>query len=313
MKLSLIFLAMILGLSYGHYNYGFIFDSDICLFAGITLIMPTLFNVKLKDITLVYTYKLIMFKGLFINYLILPAIALGIGLLSGNFGIAAGLFLLSVLSGGGMVMHWIKTANGDTSLGFVLLLVNLIFVSFSLLLLHAFGIYTSDYFGEFYLDGINMSNFAQQVIILLIVVPFVLSRVINFIQPLKTFIEDKKSYISNISIFLIIFYLFALNQSQALFEIYDFEPELIYISFGGVLFFYLAIFIIARLSYNTESPQETAAFWHTVTRYITLALVISTFSMSTFGTSMLLPVMFAYIIQVPFSSIISKQQKKASE
>jgi arsenite transporter len=310
MKLALIFLGMILGLSYGHYDYGFLFSSDICLFAGITLIMPTLFNVKLKDITLLYTHKTIMIKGLLINYIILPIIALCIGLLTENFGIAAGLFLLSVLSGGGMVMHWIKTANADTSLGFVLLLVNLIFVSFSLLMLHIFGIYTSDYFGESYLDGLNMSNFAQAVIILLIVIPFLVSRVIIFIKPLKKFIEDKKSYISNISIFLIIFYLFGLNKSQALFEIYDFEPELIYISFAAVVFFYLIIYIVSKKLYDTTSPQERAAFWHTVTRYITLALVISTFSISTFGTSMLLPIMFAYIIQIPFSAQISQLQKK---
>lgn len=310
MKLTLIFLGMILGLSYGHFNYGFLFSSDICLFAGITLIMPTLFNVKLKDIMLVYTHRSVMIKGLLINYIILPFIALGIGLLTNDFGIAAGLFLLSVLSGGGMVMHWIKTANADTSLGFVLLLVNLIFVSLSLLMLHAFGIYTSEYFSESYLDGPNMSNFARAVIILLIVIPFLISRVIIFIKPLKEFIEAQKSYISNISIFIIIFYLFGLQNSQALFEIYDFEPELIYISFIAVAFFYLVIFLVSKKLYKTNSPQERAAFWHTVTRYITLALVISTFSISTFGTSMLLPIMFAYMIQIPFSAKISQYQQK---
>jgi len=310
MKLTLIFLGMALGLLYGHLYYGFIFSSDICMFAGITLIMPTLFNVKLRDITLVYTYKGVLLKGFLINYILLPIIAIGIGMLTGNFGIAAGLFLLAVLSGGGMVMHWIKTAKADTSLGFVLLLINLIFVSLSLLMLHYFGIYTSDYFDESYLDGPNMSNFARAVIILLIVIPFLLSRVIIFIKPLKVFIEEKKSYISNISIFLIIFYLFGLNQSQALFEIYDFEPELIYISFGAVVFFYLIVYLVSVKLYDTNSPQERAAFWHTVTRYITLALVISTFSISTFGTSMLLPIMFAYIIQIPFSAKISQLQEK---
>lgn len=310
MKLALIMVAMALGLSYGHFYNGFLFSSDICLFAGITLIMPTLFNVELKDIKLLYTYRSITLKGLLINYIILPLIALGIGLLTNNFGIAAGLFLLSVLSGGGMVMYWIKTANADTSLGFVLLFINLIFVSFSLLMLHAFGIYTSDYFSELYLDGPNMSNFAKTVIILLIVVPFIASRVVIFIKPLKEFIEDKQNYISNISIFLIIFYLFALRNSQALFEIYDFEPELIYKSFFAVAFFYLFAFLVSKKLYDTNSPQERAAFWHTITRYITLALVISTFSISTFGTSMILPIIFAYIIQMPLSTKVSQYQKK---
>jgi len=310
MKLIFILIGAILGLTYGHYDYGFIFSSKICLFAGITLIMPTLFNVKFSDIKLLYTYRTVMLKGLLINYLILPIIALGIGLTTDDFGIAAGLFLLSVLSGGGMVMHWIKSSHGDTSIGFLLLLINLIFVSFSLLMLHTFGIYTSEFFGASYLEGANMSNFARAVIILLIVVPFVLSRVIIYIRPLKEFIQKQQSQISNISIFIIIFYLFGLQNSQALFELYDFEPELIYISLIGVLVFYLAIFIVAQLLYKIDSSQERAAYWHTVTRYITLALVISTFSTGTFGVSMILPIMFAYIIQIPFASFISKYQTK---
>lgn len=252
MKLTFILIGAILGLTYGHFYYGFIFSQKICLFAGITLIMPTLFNVKFSDITLLYTHKTVMIKSLLINYLLLPVIALGIGLLTDNFGIAAGLFLLSVLSGGGMVMHWIKSAQGDASFGFLLLFINLVLVSFSLLMLHQFGIYTSEYFNESYLDGPNISNFAKAVIILLIIIPFMLSRVIIFIKPLKNFIEEKKSYISNISIFIIIFYLFGLQNSQSLFEIYDFEPELIYISLIAVCVFYLAIFIVSHFSYNID-------------------------------------------------------------
>jgi hypothetical protein len=38
-----------------------------------------------------------------------------------------------------------------------------------------------------------------------------------------------------------------------------------------------------------------------------LALVLSTFSASTFGVSMLLPIMFAYLVQVPLSVVISNK------
>ena len=310
MKLAIIFSAMVLGLLYGHLYYGFLFSSKICLFAGLTLIMPTLFKVKLSDIKLLYTYKHVMFKGFLVNFIALPIIATLIGLATGDFGIAAGLFLLSVLSGGGMVMHWIKTAKADVSLGFLLLLVNLLSVSLSLFMLHYFGIYSSEYFNESYLDVPNIESFAKGILILLIVVPFIASRVIIFIKPLQEFIENQKSIISNVSIFLIIFYLFALQNSQTLFEIYDFEPELIYISFFAVVAFYTAIYFVSVRVYDKNSPQERAAFWHTVTRYITLALVISTFSIGTFGSSMLLPIMFAYVIQIPFSAKVSQQQQK---
>lgn len=317
MQLFLILLGAALGLTYGQYNYGFIFSQKICLFAGITLIMPTLFSVQLSDIKLVLHHKFVLFKGFVVNYILLPLVALGIGLSTDNFGIAAGLFLLSVLSGGGMIMHWIKKSGADTSFGFILLFTNLLFISVSLLMLHIFGIYTSEYFGESYLDGANISNFAQTVIILLVVVPFILSRFIILIKPLKEFITAKRSFISKASIFLIVFYLFALQNSQQLFEVYDFEPELIYVSIISVVGFYSAIFILAKLTYNLDSAQERAAFWHTVTRYITLALVISTFSTTTFGVSMLLPIMIAYMVQIPFAINIAKyvfkEDKKEKE
>ncbi|HIC44802.1 MAG TPA: hypothetical protein EYO73_11155 [Sulfurimonas sp.] len=307
MQLILVILGAILGLVYGYNTDGFIFDSNICLFAGLTMIMPTLFKVKLSDIKLLLVYKNVVIKSLLTNYIILPLIALGIGLLTNNFGVASGLFLLSVLSGGGMVMHWIKKSNADASMGFILLFVNLILVSLSLLMLHVFGLQTADYFSESYADEINLSNFAKIVIILLVIVPFIISRVVMLIKPLQAFLEKQGPYISKLSIFVILFYLFGLQSSQLLFEIYDFEPELIYISLAAVITFYLAVLFISKLVYKLDSPQERAAYWHSVTRYITLALVLSTFSTSTFGVSMILPIMFAYIVQIPFAIMIDKK------
>lgn len=307
MQIIIVILGAVLGFTYGYYKDGFIFDSNICLFAGLTLIMPSLFNVRLKDVQLLWQYKSVVIKSILVNYMLLPALALAIGLLTGDFGIAAGLFLLSVLSGGGMVMHWIKKSNADTSLGFLMLFINLVFVSLSLLLLHIFGIYTAEYFETSYLDEINISNFAQAVIVLLIIVPFIASRAVLFIKPLLAFIEKYRSIISHISIFVILFYLFGLQNSQLLFEIYDFEPELIYISFFAVFGFYLLTLIFSKLIFNLDSAQQKAAFWHSVTRYITLALVISTFSTNTFGVSMILPIMFAYIIQIPFAILVEKK------
>ncbi len=307
MQLIMVLLGAILGLAYGHFEEGFIFSSNICLFAGLTLIMPTLFSVKLRDVRLLLEHRMVIIKGFFVNYLFIPLIALGIGLLTHSFGVAAGLFLLSVLSGGGMVMHWIKKSNADTSLGFILLFINLVFISLSLLLLHNFGIYTAEYFEETYSQEVNVSNFARAVIILLIVVPFIASRFVLLFNPVQAFIEKQQKYISNISIFIILFYLFALQNSQLLFELYEFEPELIYISMVAVLAFYLCVFFVSKLIFNLDSAQEKAAFWHSVTRYITLALVISTFTTMTFGVSMILPIMFAYVVQIPFAIYMDKK------
>jgi hypothetical protein len=308
MQIVLVLFGAVLGLIYGKLTDGFIFSSNICLFAGLTLIMPTLFNVKMGDVKLIFQYKTVIVKSLLINFMLLPLMALVIGLLTKNYGVAAGLFLLSVLSGGGMVMNWIKKSGADTSIGFILLFINLVLVSLSLLMLHLFGTYTAAYFDEsYYSDERNLENFARAVITLLIIIPFVASRVVLYIEPLKNFINEKRKYISNISLFIILFYLFGLQKSQMIFELYDFEPELIPISIVAVVAFYFASYILAKFSYNLESPQERAAFWYSVTRYITLALVLSTFSINTFGISVVLPIMFAYIVQIPFAMLIDKK------
>jgi len=302
-----VIIGTILGFSYGSYTDGFIFSTNICLFAGITLIMPSLFNFKMKDIKLIWEHKKVFFKGFLVNYVALPIIAIAIGYMTNDFGISAGLFLLSVLSGGGMVMFWIKKSGGDTSFGFLLLFINLVAISLSLYMLHFFATYSSVYFGLSYESDISISRFSSAVIELLIIIPFIASRVIIYIKPLVQFIQTYRKYISHISIFIILFYLFGLQSSQLLVEIYDFEPELFAVALLAVVAFYFLTFLLSKWIYDLDSPQERAAFWHSITRYITLGLVISTFSSATFGVSMLLPIMFAYIVQIPLSVYINKK------
>ena len=310
----IVILGAVLGFLYGYNTDGFIFSTKICLFAGLALIMPSLFKFELAHVKLVWEHKSVLMKGFFVNYLILPFFAVVIGLLTNNFGITSGLFLIAVLSGGGMVMHWIKRSGADTSFGFLLLFINLVFISLSLLMLHLFATYSAGYFGVTYDEKISISRFSGAVIELLIVIPFIASRVVRYITPLLTLIQNYRRYISHISIFIILFYLFGLQSSQLLVDVYDFEPELFYISFIAVFVFYMLTFFVSTLIYNLESPQERAAFWHSVTRYLTLALVISTFSASTFGVSMLLPIMFAYVVQIPLSVVIDKKyMPQASE
>jgi hypothetical protein len=302
-----VILGGLLGFLYGYNSDGFIFSTKICLFAGLTLIMPSLFNFRLKDIRLVWEYKSILLKGFIVNYMILPVFALSIGFLTHDFGITAGLLLLSLLSGGGMVMFWIRRSNADTSFGFLLLFINLVFISLALLILHLFATYSAGYFGITYDEKIAITRLANKAIELLIIVPFVVSRVVIQIKPLMEWIKKYRKIISQGSIFIILFYLFGLQSSQRLVDIYDFEPELFGIAFLTVVVFYALTLMVSLKVYDLNSPQERAAFWQSVTRYITLALVVSTFSTKTFGVSMLLPIMFAYIVQIPMSVYISKK------
>ncbi len=303
----IVILGALFGFVYGMYSDGFIFSSKICLFAGITLIMPSLFNFELSHIALLWHHKRVLIKGFLVNYLLLPLIAVGIGLMTGDFGIAAGLFLVAVLSGGGMVMHWIKRSKGDTSLGFLLLFINLLLLSGALLMLHTFALVAAPYFDSSYDNEVGVTRFATAVITLLIIIPFVTSRVVRLIQPLVDFIKRYQKYISHISIFIILFYLFGLQNSQMLVDIYDFEPELFFIALVAVVIFYLLTLLFSKVIYNLENSQERAVFWHSITRYLTLALVIATFSVNVFGVSMLLPIMLAYLVQIPLSVYIAKR------
>ncbi|CAA6803567.1 MAG: Unknown protein [uncultured Sulfurovum sp.] len=303
----IVILGAFLGFMYGANTDGFIFSSNICLFAGLTLIMPSLFKFELTHVQLIWEHRGILLKGFLVNYLILPMFAIVLGFATGSFGIAAGLFLVAVLSGGGMVMHWIKKSKGDTSFGFLLLFVNLLLISLSLFMLHIFATYTAVYFDSSYDNEVAVTRFASAVIILLVIIPFIASRVVRFIKPLLKLIGTYQQYISQLSIFIILFYLFGLQNSQTLVDIYDFEPELFLIAFGAVVVFYVLTFLTAKFIYNLEDAQERAAFWHTLTRYLTLALVIATFSSSSFGVEMLLPIMFAYIVQIPLSVYIAQK------
>ncbi|HHD81601.1 MAG TPA: hypothetical protein ENK82_09765 [Campylobacterales bacterium] len=306
----IVFLAAVLGFMYGTYTDGFIFSSDICLFAGLTLIMPSLFKFELSHVKLLWVHRGVMFKGMLTNFILLPLVAIGVGFATGDFGISMGLFLISVLSGGGMVMHWIKKSQGDTSFGFLLLFINLLLITLSLLLLETFASYSAGYFGESYDSEIGISRFVSAVIILLIVIPFIASRVIRFITPLMKMIQGYQKYISQISIFIIIFYLFGLQNSQMLVDVYDFDPDLFFVAFVAVVVFYAIVFGLSLLIYNLQNPQEKALFWYSLTRYLTLALVIATFSVSSLGVSMLLPIMFAYIVQIPLSVFVSQHYIK---
>jgi len=306
----IVFLAAILGFTYGTYTDGFIFSSDICLFAGLTLIMPSLFKFELSHVKLVWDFKGLMLKGMLVNFIALPIIAVAVGFVTGDFGIAMGLFLIAVLAGGGMVMHWIKKSEGNSSFGFLLLFMNLLLITLSLLMLETYATNAAPYFDESYDSEIGISRFASAVIMLLIVIPFIASRVIRFIKPLMGLIQDYQKYISKISIFIIIFYLFGLQNSQMLVDVYDFDPHLFFVALVAVMVFYALVFGLSLLVYDLKNSQEKALFWYSLTRYLTLALVIATFSITSFGVSMLLPIMFAYVVQIPLSVYIAERYMK---
>jgi predicted Na+-dependent transporter len=309
MQILLVLSAMIAGLSYSYFGGGFIFSPSICLFAGIFLIAPVLFKFHFSDFKLVLEHKMLIFKNLSMNFILLPIVAIAIGYLTGDFGIAGGLFLLSLLSGGGMVMHWIKTSGANPKLGFVVFFINiaLIALSFKVFDIFSHNPMILDIYGVKDIET-SLGIPAFGVFMKLIIIPLLFSRIIlRFAPTFPKFVEENKKFISNFALTAIVFYLFAISTSA---QILQLEPILIIKAFIAVVLFYIINYIISTIMYKNDK-NEIAVFWHSIMRFITISLVLATFAVSIFGNSFLLPIMIAYVIQIPFASKIAQIKSKS--
>ena len=307
-QIALIVTAIALGLATGHYTGGFNFFSAVCLVAGIFLVTPSLFKFHFSDFAIIKTHTSAIFKNLWINYLLLTTAALIIGYISQDLGIAAALFLLALLPGGGMVMMWIKVSGANVKVGFVIFMLNLALLLPITLIFGQFYDLAAPYFPAVDLSGIgdmaaakNIKPFAPFVI--LIVIPFVLSRIIlAFFQGIVVFTANHQQLISKLTMFGIVFYLFSLKTSKLLFQVS--LMDLLTAAITTVAFYVVAF--AAAIKLTDKSPDGKAVFWHIATRYITLALILAVFSVDTFGATFILPIMFAYFIQIGAAGFLAK-------
>ncbi|MBV7379643.1 hypothetical protein [Maritimibacter dapengensis] len=298
-QIILVVLAIVLGLGFGALTGGFAFSSLVCVVAGVFLVTPSLFKFDTHDLKLVGHHMPTFGRNLAINYLILPLIALVIGFASRDIGIAGALFLLALLPGGGMVMMWIKTSGANPKLGFILFMLNLALLLPVTLVFSQFFDLASPYFPAPDLSqttaatGRSVRPFAPFVI--LIVIPFLLSRLARASSPkLISFVERHQQIISKATMFGIVFYLFSLSTSQMLFSV---ELMALAKAVVATAAFYAAAVLVAGMV-TKDTPEGRAVYWHVVTRYITLALILAVFSIDTFGATFILPVMVAYFIQI---------------
>ena len=313
-QILLIVAAIALGLATGALTGGFAFSSAVCLVAGIFLVTPSLFKFHLKDFAAVKGHMPAIGKNLWINYLLLTAIALAIGFASRDIGIAGALFLLALLPGGGMVMMWIKNSGANVKLGFIIFMLNLALLLPVTLIFGQFYDLAAPFFPPVDLSAVGETSAGAGVapmgpFMILIVIPFVISRIIlAFFPKLVAFTGKHQPLISKATMFGIVFYLFALSTSQLLFEVS--LVELAKALFATLVFY--AVVVAVALKLTDHSPDGKAVFWHIGTRYITLALILAVFSVDTFGATFILPIMFAYFIQIGGSGFLSNWQKNYS-
>ncbi len=310
-QIILIISAISLGLLFGNLTGGLTFSSVVCLFAGIFLVTPSLFKFHLTDFAILKNNMPSVYKNLWINYLLITSIALVIGYATQNIGIAAALFLLALLPGGGMVMMWIKQSGANIKLGFLIFMLNLALL---LPITLIFGLYDNIALSFFpapdltipeHMQGVGKKIMPIAPFAVLVIIPFLLSRVIlKFFPKLVSFTGKHQQLISKATMFGIVLYLFSLSTAQLLFQVDIID--LIKAIIATSIFYGIVFFIAEKLTDKTENGK--AVYWHIATRYITLALILAVFSVETYGATFILPIMIAYFIQIGFAGFLSKRQ-----
>ena len=315
-QIILIVSAIALGLLFGNLTGGLTFSSAVCLVAGIFLVTPSLFKFHLADFAILKNNMPSVYKNLWINYLLITAIALLIGYASQDIGIAAAIFLLALLPGGGMVMMWIKQSGANVKLGFIIFMLNLalllpITIIFGLFDNLASGFFpTPDLTIPEHMQGGGKKIMPFAPFMILVVIPFLLSRIIlKFFPKLVAFTGKHQPLISKATMFGIVLYLFSLSTAQLLFQV---ELMDLFKAIVATAVFYSVVFFIAE-KLTDKTPNGKAVYWHIATRYITLALILAVFSVEQYGATFILPIMIAYFIQIGFAGFLSKRQIAAMD
>lgn len=148
--------------------------------------------------------------------------------------------------------------------------------------------------------------------LVLIIIPFILSRLILIIlkKNVKKIIKYV-NYISKISAFIIITYIFSLSYIRDIIYL----PQIIIIkTIISILLFYIFSALLIKIIlkfWNFEKDIEKSLFWNWFTRFITLTLVISLlYAISWKSPGIIIIPVIAYFVQIVFASLLSMYYDK---
>ncbi|MFA5917509.1 MAG: hypothetical protein WC850_04750 [Candidatus Gracilibacteria bacterium] len=327
-----IFIAIAFGLLINHLTGGLDFNTMLCFFAGIFLIMPPLLNFKVKDFLLLKDFKAILLLDIVINFVLIPFLFFCIGFIFlGNAAGTYALLLLGFLPGGGMLFSWIQKTGGNIKFSFPIFFLNILIFSSIFFQLNIFleqkgeeisnknieNLFINKNEEACFLDtltygSVNCSFGSEggvnpiSIIIALIIFPFLLSRIILVSEKLTNFLKPKIKIISQIATFTIITYIFSLKSMNIIFDTNYFT---IFKFLGIILLIYVVVYtMIYMISFSNLINKDIniALFWNSATRFITLGLILSFIYKDLFGVDFLLIMSLGYIVQISLSSIIAK-------
>lgn len=310
--------AIIIWLLINYFTGGLPFSSILCVFAGIFMIMPSLLDFEIKDFLKIGKWKKLLRINLAANVVITPLLAWGVGsLFFQDIWLTITLMMLSLLSWGWLVFAWIKKTEGNSSVWFQLFMLNLLIFTVIFFIATPFvqqigmlqsAALTCDLSGPVSC-GIWWNISPISAIVVLVIFPFLLSRIVLWNKKITALAKKYSKYLSQIGTFVIIGYIFSLQQIHTIFET---NFILVAKIFVATLIFYLLVFIYNLIFYHhflPKTPESKSLFWLTTSRFITLGLVLSFIYTQYFGTSIMLIFVSAYFIQIGLSQLVSRYLK----
>lgn len=338
----LIIFAILFWLFVNYFFWWFTFNSMLCAFAGLFLIMPNLLNVAFEDIKISLKNKKLVFINILLNFIFIPLVFFSFAsLFFGQNPIIYAFLLLWLLSWWWLVFAWVSKTKWDMKTAFSLFLLNISIFSLIFLPLNYFysKIWTYLFLNPQIQEQTTWSIFSLEFIpftvtnhtcflnkifswilscfwntswwaspflafFVLIIFPIIISRIILLFPKITNLIKPKIAIIGKIASFFVISYIFSLKEVHNLFTV-----DFLYLSkiFIVLFFAYLLVFGISYFAlYKLWKTSEfISLFWNTTTRFITLWLVFSFSFSSQFGLGFMIVFVLAYFIQIILSNLFS--------
>jgi len=368
--------AILLWLLLNYIFWWFGFDTFLCLFAWLFVIMPILLKIKFHDIRQILWHKKLICLNILINFIVFPALAFILWYFIfwlANYYYIFTIMLLAMIPWGGLLVNWLHHSHADMKVWFTLLALNLFlfsifFIPFNLVFDYFINYRTSNVWQvnktlhsttksflwynpstvinsstvinpskprqwniqnwcaiqqttqKLWLTNILPSCFSKKWsstliygfygFIVLILIPFILSRIILLFEGFSNYLKKYVDIISKWASFLIIVYIFSLHYIRWIFNL---DKILLLQIVSWVFFLYLFMFIINRviLKYSTfENNMKQAIFWNGFVRFVTLWFILSfLYAIAWNRPGIVMIFVIAYFIQILFSSILIKFKK----
>lgn len=316
----LIIFAILIGLGINYWTWWIHFSAIICLFAGLFLIMPGLLNFAFADFQLLAKEKKLTIVNVLLNVFILPTLFVVSWFLffPRNPEIWYSLAMLAILPGGWLLMSWIDQSRANKKYGFSLFVLNM--TIFVVLFLGLNYLITTMFTEKVLYDTATATcevavatnwlascgawSHSKPILayVFLIIIPFLVSRLIRFFPRAKDFLQKHIPLLSKWATFLIIAYIFSLQNIHGIFgqDLASILQIFIAVLVGYILVFGVSFFVTTRLT-KTPIPDQKALFRNGTIRFITLWLVFGVLYVPYLGPTYITVFASAYVIQTLLS------------